>query len=137
MEPLSYPWQFSGNLQYINTGYRLLVLISMKPFSFIRSIDVRSMLSWLTMNLYRANVSPCRPPETISKSLTLHPVSELFRSCFIEHHYNCDRFFGDTVHLKYLLKFIFRNVQIRASPQFFLQELFQNSEECHNLYCLD
>ena len=52
----------------ICAGYLLLLsFASVKPFSFITSIDVRSTLSRQIINRYGANVSPCSTPATMSK----------------------------------------------------------------------
>ena len=48
-------------------GYLLLLFFAtLKPFSFIKSIDVLSTYSWQMINRYRANVSPCSTPATMS-----------------------------------------------------------------------
>ena len=49
-------------------GYLLLLsFANLKPFSFIKFIDVLSTLSRQIINRYGANVSPCSIPATMSK----------------------------------------------------------------------
>ena len=49
-------------------GYPLLLFFaSLKPFSFIKSIDVLSTLSKQMINRYEANVCPCSTPSKMSK----------------------------------------------------------------------
>ena len=47
----------------------LLIFLSVKPFPFIRSIDVCSMLSRQIINIYDANVFPCKTLATMSRKL--------------------------------------------------------------------
>ena len=49
------------------TGYLLLSFASLKPLSFIITIDVLSTLSRQMINRYGANLSPCSTPATMSK----------------------------------------------------------------------
>ena len=52
----------------VYVGYLLLLsFISLKPFSFIISIDVLRSKSRQMIKRYGANVSPCSTPATMSK----------------------------------------------------------------------
>ena len=51
----------------ISAGYRLL--LNEKPFTFIRSIDVRSTQAKQYINIYDTNESPYKTPVTLSKKL--------------------------------------------------------------------
>ena len=92
----------------VSAGYRLLLafffFFSVKPFSFIRSIDVQSTESRQIMNSYEANVFPCRTPTANIKDVwvSIRWAKVDFRVT-IEHHYGCDSFFGGTTGKKYLL----------------------------------
>ena len=55
----------------VSAVYRLLlVFLSVKPFSFICSIDVWSMYFMQIINKCVANVSPCKTPVIMSKSMS-------------------------------------------------------------------
>ena len=52
----------------ISAGYRLLLaFFNVKPFSFIRLIDVRSTKSRLVINKFGVHLSPCKTSTTMSK----------------------------------------------------------------------
>ena len=71
-----YKYIYIYTVVIICAGYCLLLTFcSVKPFSFIRSIVVRSTSSRHIMNRYGANVSPCRTPATILKK-SLSPSGE-------------------------------------------------------------
>ena len=54
----------------VSAGYRLLLaLFSIKPFTLIKSIDIRRTLSWGIINRYGATASPSRTLPTIAKQL--------------------------------------------------------------------
>ena len=53
---------------FVCVGFRLLLaFVSVKPFSLIKSIDVRSAQSMQNLNRYGASVFPCRTPATMTK----------------------------------------------------------------------
>ena len=57
------------------------------------------------MNRYLADVSPCRIPATISEKFVSPSGEQAFYfHVFIEHHYDCNSFFGETIHYRYLLQ---------------------------------
>ena len=62
--------------------YHLLIAFLEWNHFFIRSFDVQSTLSKQILNWYEGNVSPCRTPATMSKSLCLYPMCEHLFSCF-------------------------------------------------------
>ena len=58
-----------------NSFCRFLFFFFVNPFSFIRSIDVRSTQSRHFMNRYGTNVSSCKTPATMSK-MSVTPSGE-------------------------------------------------------------
>ena len=69
-----------------------------KPFSFIRSIYVRSSSFRQIMNTYGSNESPCKIPAGNFKevNITIGKEKYFFR-VFIKHQYNGDSVFGETI----------------------------------------
>ena len=60
----------------VTMGYHLLlVFFNVKPFYFIRFIDVRNMYSRQIMNKYGANVAPCMTLATMIKMMVSPFVS--------------------------------------------------------------
>ena len=109
--------------------YRL-PFFNLKPYSFIRSIDVRSTKSWQNMNWYGANEYPYRPPATMSKksespsgerTLTfMFYRASLWLWQFLWGHHTLVIFTPSS--LCVWSQMPWKNLRIRASPQRFLQE---------------
>ena len=90
----------------VSAVYRLLlVFLSVKPFSFICSIDVWSMYFMQIINKCVANVSPCKTPVIMSKSMSPFGERTISFVFFIEHHYSSNSCFGEAKYEKYLPHF--------------------------------
>ena len=79
-------WSFEKSASIVvSAEYRLLLeLFSIKTFSFIRSIEVRSAKSRQFINKYGANVSPCRTPVIKSKTSVSPLVEQTIAFVFLQ-----------------------------------------------------
>ena len=79
------------------------------------------------INIYSANVFPCKTPTTMLKSKCYYQVSEPLLSFFVKHHRSGSRLLGEMICKEYLLylSFVYRNLRTIVLPRDFLHILIR------------